>query len=117
MSQKALLLDQAFVRSEGLRGGSDYAAFVADSRAWLDDYALYRVLKAKHGGAPWHQWEPGVRLRDKAALGAASQSLAFEIERQRFAQFVLDRQWRKIRAAAETRNIAIVGAPSRGKTT
>ena len=49
-------------------------AFCEREAAWLEDYALFMALKRAHGGAPWSQWEDGIRLREPAALDAARAS-------------------------------------------
>ena len=41
---------------------------------WLDEYALYRALRAQSGERPWTEWAPALRDRDPGALLAASAS-------------------------------------------
>ena len=53
-----------------------FERFCLDQAHWLDDYALFRALKIRHGGADYLDWpEPLVR-RDPAALDAARRELA-----------------------------------------
>ena len=35
---------------------------------WLEDFALYRALRRRHGGAPWNQWPVPLRDRQAQAL-------------------------------------------------
>ena len=43
----------------------DYAEFCRENARWLDDYGRFMALKDAHGGAPWMEWEPGLRNRDR----------------------------------------------------
>ena len=71
---KHRLLERAWSRlpvggGQGLRPAFEH--FCIDQAHWLDDYALFRALKIRHGGAHYLDWpEPLVR-RDPAALDAA----------------------------------------------
>ena len=67
------LLLKAFQNS-GLFASADpkmaqeYAAFVKENEGWLNDYALFMVLKDHHDGKPWSEWEHDLKLRKEKAL-------------------------------------------------
>src|SRR3954470_11301 len=46
---------------------------------WIDEYALYRALRAQSGERPWTEWEPALRDRDPGALLAAQRELEHDI--------------------------------------
>src|SRR5439155_15642686 len=75
---------------ESRRNRTAFEAFSARNAAWLDDFALYMAIKRSGGGKPWTQWEPGLRLRDRATLDRARGALRAEIQEQRFEQFLFD---------------------------
>ena len=54
------------MRRSGLR--LDYDQFCLDQAHWLDDYALFRALKARHGGAYYLDWPAEFVRREPAAL-------------------------------------------------
>jgi 4-alpha-glucanotransferase len=89
--------------------GAEYAAFVAGSKHWLDDYALFEVLSTAHGGAPWWSWSPELRDRVPAAIARASADLAPELQRVKTEQFVFAVQWRRLREHARTRGVRLFG--------
>ncbi|WP_424947973.1 4-alpha-glucanotransferase [Candidatus Spongiihabitans sp.] len=74
---------------------------------WLDDYALYRVLKTRHGERPWPQWQPPYRYREATAISRIRASSAKAIERIKITQFLFDQQWRALRACAAQHNIRL----------
>ena len=43
---------------------------------WLEDYALFRVLKARHNGAYYLEWPMELVQREPAALAQARRDLA-----------------------------------------
>ena len=46
---------------------------------WLDDYSLYRALRAQAGERSWTEWPAALRDRDPSALAEASRHLAEKI--------------------------------------
>lgn len=108
---KGRLLDLAhdrFVRNAAHRLHPDVAEYARRNARWLDDYALFRSLRLRHGG-PWTEWDPALRRRDPRALAAARAALAQEIARCVFQQFLFDRQWAAVRTHAHENGIAIIG--------
>ena len=102
---------ERFQRNETAAQREEFNAFVEDpSRSgWLEDWALFAALKEHHRGLPWYDWDPELQSREPAAVRAASAELAQPIAYQRYLQFVLRRQWRRIRAAAATRGVQLLG--------
>lgn len=92
---------------EDLRG--DFAAYRAEERAWLDDYALFRALRDAQGGACWASWPEPLRDRHPNALEQARHDLVAEVERHAYAQYLFDLQWAGVRRHAHARGIRIIG--------
>jgi len=85
------------------------AAFAAEQREWLDDYALFMALKQHANGAPWWEWDRRIARREAAALRRAREQHADEIRFWQFTQFLFFRQWASVREAARARGIRIIG--------
>ena len=108
--KKGLLAMAAECFNERAEAGlkSAYAAFLhCHNQLWLDDYALYRVLKTKHGERAWTQWEAPYRCRDVAAINRLRATSALEIEQIKIIQFLFYEQWRTLRAVARQHNIQL----------
>jgi len=81
----------------------------AASDAWLEDYALYAALKRAARGAPWFEWDAGLRDRRADALARARDEHAAGIRFEAFLQLVFARQWRALRAYAAERGVRVLG--------
>lgn len=99
----------AFRAGAALELRGDFDAFRARAADWLEDYALFRALRDENRGAPWSEWEPGVRLRDPEALARARHRLDGAVELHEFRQWTFQRQWSALREYARARGVRIVG--------
>ena len=87
----------------------DYHQFCADNQYWLPNYVMYMALKEKYNGAPWYQWEDGIKFCEQAVLDAACCELRETIDFYFFVQYLFDKQWRALREYAHEKNIKIIG--------
>src|ERR1019366_2859555 len=71
---------------------SEFGKFCADQANWLEDYALFRALKAKYRGAYYLDWPAKLVQRRPDAIAQAQRELATQIDQVRFAKFLLSRQ-------------------------
>ncbi len=94
-------------RSRG--GDEDYEAFCTEHAHWLEAFALFTALRARFRGSPWPSWPPGLRDREPAALDSAREDLAYELDRVRFVQYLLHRQWQALRSHCRDRGVALIG--------
>ena len=76
---------------------------------WLEDYALFRALKARHNDAYYLEWPPELVGRLPAALARARQELANQIDQIRFAQFLLFRQAERLKEHAHAKDLRLIG--------
>jgi len=88
---------------------SAFDEFCTTNTHWLDDYALYRALKAQYNGAYYLEWPEELARRAPAALAKARQELANEVDRIRFAQFLLFRQADQLKDYAHAKGVGLIG--------
>ncbi len=107
---KSRVLRRCFARFEveetarHTQRASDFRAWIARERWWLDDYALFRALHAAHGEQHWRLWPERLRHRDAAALDEARVTLADEVRYRMYLQWIAGEQWSDARrACAPTR--------------
>jgi 4-alpha-glucanotransferase len=86
-----------------------FEQFCYDQAHWLDDYALFRVLKARYNGAYYLEWPTEVVQRVPAALARVQHELANEIDEVRFAQFLLFRHGARLKRHASAKGVHLIG--------
>ncbi|HKZ08895.1 MAG TPA: 4-alpha-glucanotransferase [Methylomirabilota bacterium] len=86
-----------------------FEAFRHDQRDWLDDYALFRAIKARHGGVHYLEWPAELVRREPAALARSRHALAEEIDAIRLAQFLFFRQAARLRAYGRSKGVGLIG--------
>jgi len=86
----------------------EWELFCREHASWLDDYALFRALKARFGGAPWHLWPRPLRDRQTEALRAAGEELTEAVSREKFLQYLFFIQWRDLKRYCNDLGIQIV---------
>jgi len=97
--------------SAGLRADLQpaFEEFGQTQAHWLDDYALFRALKERHGGAPYLDWPAELVRRNPAALDRARRDLARGVDQVRFSQFLLFRQGARLKEHARARGVRLIG--------
>jgi 4-alpha-glucanotransferase len=86
-----------------------FEGFVRHQAHWLDDYALFRALKAKYDGAAYLEWPEDLVRRAPVALDRARRDLASDVERIRFTQFQLFRQGGRLKTHARAKGVRLIG--------
>jgi len=86
-----------------------FEQFCHDQAHWLDDYALFRALKARNRGAHYLDWPAELVRRSPAALAQARQELASPIAQVRFAKFLLYRQAARLKEHARAKGVHLIG--------
>jgi len=83
--------------------------FCHDQMHWLEDYALFRALKARYNGVYYLEWPAELVERNPAALASARRELADQIGQVRFAQFLLFRQGARLKEHARAKRVRLIG--------
>jgi 4-alpha-glucanotransferase len=110
---KNIVLRRAFERfrkidlAGGTRRAAAFAAYVEEQSWWLEDYALFRALHAKHEERAWWDWPEPLRCRRADALEHARAELADEILFRRYLQWLAGDQWGSARD--QTRDLELFG--------
>ena len=76
---------------------------------WLNDYALYAVLRREYNTGAWVVWPEPVRRREPAAIAEATAKHARAVAVEHVLQFAFSVQWNQLRSAAARSAIRILG--------
>ena len=94
---------------EKFRDKFDMSKFRKENNYWLDNYALFKVIKRYEDGKPWTEWEENLRNRNITHLESFANLHKTEIDDEILIQFLLDKQWKKIKNYASDNEIEIFG--------
>lgn len=87
----------------------EYKDFCTAQSFWLDDYALFMAIKAEQGQAGLCDWPDDLRTRQPAAVAAARERLAGQVDYFKAVQFFFYTQWNALKAYANGKGIQLVG--------
>ena len=88
---------------------SGFEAFCVEHAVWLDDFALFTVLREKFSTGFWNQWPKELARRDTEAIVKARKTFAPDIAYQKFCQYIFFKQWHSLRAHCNKKGVKIIG--------
>ena len=86
-----------------------FEQFCQTEAGWLDDYALYAVLRRELNTGAWTVWPEPLCRRQPQALADATQKYSRALAQERVLQFAFSQQWSNLRKAAASHAIRILG--------
>ncbi|MBN2036739.1 MAG: 4-alpha-glucanotransferase [Chitinispirillaceae bacterium] len=104
--EKKKLFEKAYAR---FNDSAQFSRFCEDERYWLDDFALFMVIKKNHGTIPWIDWEPSYKLRFPAALDELDAAERREVRYHKFLQYMFHVQWNGLHDYARQKGVRIIG--------
>jgi 4-alpha-glucanotransferase len=87
----------------------EFQAYCRAEASWLNDYALYAVLRRRFNTGAWTAWPEPLRRRQPQALAKAAAEHGRALDRERALQFAFSVQWNNLREAAALSAIRILG--------
>ncbi len=101
------LLRKAVSRIDPAADG--FLHFCAANEEWLEDYALFMVVKVSRNMASLRDWPSDLRKKDREALHKIREQSNAEIDFWKRVQYLFFRQWLALKAYANQKNIRIIG--------
>jgi len=86
-----------------------FKEFCRKEANWLDDYAMYAVLRREYNTGAWTAWPGPIRKREPNAISEARKKHGRALALEQVLQFAFDRQWSDLRKAALRAGIRIMG--------
>ena len=86
-----------------------YEKFCDYEKNWLDDYALFQVLKDKYQGASYLDWPKELVRRNPDALDQVRHDLAKEMDRVQLSQFLIVQQMKRLKEYAHAKGVRFIG--------
>ena len=76
---------------------------------WLEDYAMFMVMKAEFDGQGWFDWPEDYRHRDAQALSDFAKSHKAALDKIKKQQFYLQHIWHQLKSDANAKGIELFG--------
>jgi 4-alpha-glucanotransferase len=86
-----------------------FARFRKQNAGWLNDFALFLVLRKKYNQTSWITWPQAFKNHQAAALANLKAEHKQEIAEIKFTQFLFFHQWQALKNYANSRGIAMFG--------
>ena len=83
--------------------------FINKENYWLNDYAMFMVLKVKQENRAWSTWYDDFKFRNPESLRWLQNEHKDMIEEYKFYQFLFYKQWYKLKEYANKKGISIMG--------
>ncbi|HEX4309723.1 MAG TPA: 4-alpha-glucanotransferase [Acidobacteriaceae bacterium] len=111
-AKKLPLLEEAarnFLRQHDSGEWSAFEGYCHENATWLNDWALYVVLRRKLNYASWNDWPSELKHREPATLDRARLEHGGELAVAQALQFAFNQQWRALRDYCGARDIRFIG--------
>ena len=86
-----------------------YDTFCEENKAWLDNFALFIVIKKNQNGKAWGEWESGFRDRDPKEIDRMKKEHHDELEREKFLQYLFFTQWLSLKKYCNGKGVQLIG--------
>jgi 4-alpha-glucanotransferase len=106
---KEKIFNAAWRRFQKRTDRKDFDDFIKAQHYWLEDYALFTVIKSVHGGLGWNDWPKALKTRNPKALKEFHRRHSAGIDRVKFIQYLFFHQWHKLKTYANSKKMAIIG--------
>ncbi|MCL4377045.1 MAG: 4-alpha-glucanotransferase [Actinobacteria bacterium] len=82
-----------------------------NDKKWLDDHALFNAFNDhfKSSAKSWNLWPGEIRDREKGPVNNLAVLLRYEIEKEKFLQYIFFKQWSLLKKYLNSKNIKIIG--------
>jgi malto-oligosyltrehalose synthase/4-alpha-glucanotransferase len=98
-----------YISKQGAELHHQFNRFCEEEAFWLDDFALYVMLKQKHAEKAWFEWPDEHKYHNKDALQALSENQSAILNKVKWLQFIFFRQWGELKKYCNSRNIMLFG--------
>ncbi|WP_276133156.1 malto-oligosyltrehalose synthase [Polluticoccus soli] len=109
---KAELFDEAYrnyVKGQFVQLHHHCDSFCKREAYWLNDFALYVVIKQMQNNKPWYEWPEELKRRDAEALNAINKSHEEDINKVKWLQLLFTLQWSELKDYCHSLGIEVFG--------
>lgn len=109
ITYKKQLLSKTYESFKKSGNKDEFNNFCKKYSNWLDDYALFIVLKEHFQGKVWSEWQTELRDRHPSSLQTIKSQLGDKVEKEKFLQYLFFNQWVSLKQYCNQKGIQIIG--------
>ena len=83
--------------------------FCEKENYWLNDFALFSVIREAENNRPWYEWRIEFKDRHNGALVRFANDHNDDIEEIKFGQLIFHQQWHALKDYCKTLNVHLLG--------
>lgn len=95
--------------SKNTKNAKIFNQFIYEEKAWLSDYALFRVMKEEFKGKDWRGWTDSLKKRDLKALALYEEKNLERLTFYKWLQWIFTKQWDEMRTYAHDKGVYLMG--------
>ena len=88
---------------------ADFEKFCRQQEFWLEDFAMFSILKREHNELPWNEWPRKYRSRTKTGIVEINSRFESDLKKEMFMQYLFDRQWLALKQYCNNLGIRLIG--------
>ncbi len=88
---------------------NEFEKFCSQQASWLDDYALFVILKRENDYAQWKDWPKKYRNRTRKAIEEIKEKYAGDLKKEKLLQYLFDKQWIALKSYCNKKGIKLIG--------
>lgn len=101
------ILHKAYLNKEKVE--DQFLKFKDDEKDWLDDYAMFMVLKIEQENKAWSMWYDDFKYHKHDSLVWITSQYGDKLDEWKFYQYLAYIQWSKLKKYANKKGIEIMG--------
>jgi 4-alpha-glucanotransferase len=110
ISYKTQLLHRAYERFKTTRNKRNtYEDFCTQNGEWLEDFALFVVMKNHYQDNVWAEWGKGLRDRNPKDIKKIKTNFHDELEQEKFLQYLFFKQWLSLKQYCNEKGVKLIG--------
>ncbi len=107
---KKLKLKTLWKMFESIKSGDKkFTDFKNTNKFWLDNYAVYKVLKDKYAQASWEDWDEKFKFKETGTISAYTTENSEQVNFHKWLQWQIYLQFTAVKAYANSKGVFIQG--------
>ncbi|HEY0563660.1 MAG TPA: 4-alpha-glucanotransferase [Methylophilus sp.] len=104
-----IALRQAYTQFLATKKTQAFDAFCAEHQVWLEDFALFCVIRQQMHYQGWCDWPEAYKNKDANTIAAFKVQHAWELAFTKFVQFIFFAQWQALKTYANSKHVQLFG--------